>query len=138
MHDSNVQTLLFYLAKWHVLAKLRLYAEDSLALLQQALWQLGAEMQRFQHVTCPAFDMKELPCETAQRHQRETVALLSGCCQKSIGSLSLQKVFNTNTYKFHALGNYEQMIRHYGTMDAYYMTQVVSFNTLVFMYHIQY
>ena len=125
MHDSIVQTLLFRLAEWHVLAKLRLHTKDSLALLQQALQQLGTEMRRFQRVTCPAFNTKELPCETAQRHRREPAALLSGRHQKSTGSPSLPKVFNVNTYKFHALGDYEQMIRRFGTTDLY-TTQVVS------------
>ena len=98
---------------------------DSLAFLQQALWQLGTEMRRFQHVTCLAFAIKELPCEMAQRHQRETATLLSGHHQKSMGSLSLLKVFNINTYKFHALGDYEHMIRLFRTTNSY-MTQVIS------------
>ena len=102
-----------------------MHTGDSLALLRQALRQLGTEMRRFQRVTCPAFATKELPCETAQRHRRETAALLSGRRQKSMGSLSLPKVFNINTYKFHALGDYEQMIRLFGTTDSY-TTQVVS------------
>jgi hypothetical protein len=35
------------------------------------------------------------------------------------------KVLNLNTYKFHSLGDYPDIIKQYGTMDSY-STQLVS------------
>lgn len=65
-HDELVQTLLFYLTKWQSLAKLRLHTEDTLGLLGQALQWLGAQTHKFQRVICQAFEMKELPQESAE------------------------------------------------------------------------
>lgn len=82
-------------------------------------------MWRFQQVTCQAFEMPELLQEMAGRQRKETVANLSGHRRKPARSGPLSKTFNINTYKFHALGDYEKMIRQFGTTDSY-TTEVVS------------
>ena len=123
-HDDIVQTLLFHLAEWHALAKLRLHTDNTLALLDQALRRLAAQVRQFQKVTCPSFETKELPQESAQRQRREVAEIQIGHCQKPSKSSSLPKAFNLNTYKFHALGNYTQMIKMFGTTYSY-TTQVV-------------
>ena len=125
IHEDIVQTLLFRLAEWHALAKLRLHTEDTLALLHQALRRLGAQVRRFQRVTCPAFETKEIPQESAQRHRREAVDYQSGRRRKPARTGLLPKSLNLNTYKFHALGDYEKTIKMFGTTDSY-TTQVVS------------
>ena len=43
-HEEVVQTLLFHLAEWQALAKLRMHTNNMLALLHQALRQLGAQV----------------------------------------------------------------------------------------------
>ena len=125
IHEDIVQTLLFHLAEWHALAKLRLHTEDTLALLHQALCRLGAQVWRFQWVTCPAFETKEIPQESTQRHRREAVNYQSGRWRKPARTGLLPKSLNLNTYKFHALGDYKKTIRMFRTTDSY-MTQVVS------------
>lgn len=125
INEDIVQTLLFHLAEWHALAKLRLHTNNTLALLHQALRRLGAQVRRFQRVTCPAFETKELPQESAQRQRRECTEFQSGHQRKPATSGMLPKTFNINTYKFHALGDYEKTIRMFGTTDSY-TTQVVS------------
>ena len=124
-HDDIVQTLVFRLVEWQALAKLRLHTEDSLALLDLALHQLGAQMRKFQRITCTAFQAKELPKETARRVRKELADLQSGHRKMAVRSESLPKVFNINTYKFHALCDYGKTIRLFGTTDSY-STQVVS------------
>ena len=124
-HDEIVQTLLFCLAEWQALAKLRLHTEDTLALLRQALRQLGAQTRKFQRVTCQAFQTKELPQESAEQHRKEMADVQSGQRRKPPTSGAQPKTFNINTYKFHALGDYETMIRRFGTTDSY-STRVVS------------
>ncbi|KAF8427567.1 hypothetical protein L210DRAFT_3652625 [Boletus edulis BED1] len=123
IHEDVVQTLLFCLAEWQALAKLRLHTDDTLTLLHQALRRLGAQVRKFQHVTCTTYQAKELPQEMAQRVRRELTDLQSGHRKKGVKSESLPKMLNINTYKFHALGDYEKTIRLFGTTDSY-MTQV--------------
>lgn len=48
IHEEVVQTLLFHLAEWQTLAKLRMHTNNTLALLHQALRRLGAQVRRFQ------------------------------------------------------------------------------------------
>ena len=124
-HDDLVQTLLFHLAEWQALAKLRLHTEDSLALLDLALRRLGAQMRKFQQITWTASQAKELPKETARRVRKELADLQSGHWKMAVRSESLPKVFNIDTYKFHTLGDYGKTIRSFGTTDLY-STQVVS------------
>ena len=117
-HNASILTLLFRLAEWHALAKLRIHTEDSLKLLELSLKQLTKQLRRFVKVTCAAFETKELPVEAAaRRRQRGTQAKdLNGPRPKSLNLL---------TYKFHALGDYVQTIRLFGTTDSY-TTQIVS------------
>ncbi|KAG2055844.1 hypothetical protein BDR06DRAFT_1044714 [Suillus hirtellus] len=72
-HDNVICLLLFQLAEWHALAKLRLYTDDSLAQLDQALNNLGKQLRKFQQFTCSAFQTVELPREVAA-HQRRYVS----------------------------------------------------------------
>ena len=117
-HDAAIRILLFRLAEWHALAKLRLHSEDSLKLLELSLKQLTTQLRRFVNVTCAAFETKELPVEAAARWRREKT-------QVKNSSSPHPKSFNLLTYKFHALGDYVQTIRLFGTTDSY-TTQIVS------------
>ena len=49
----------------------------------------------------------------------------AGHRKKEPQSALLLKTFNLNIYKFHALGDYVDMIKMFGTTDSY-TTQVVS------------
>ena len=124
-HEDIIQTLIFHLAEWHALAKLRLQTEDTLALLDQALQRLSAQVRRFQDKTCTAFEIKELPQESARRQRRELAEMQSSRRKTPARSSPLRKSFNINTYKFHALGDYTQVIKTFGMTDSY-STQIVS------------
>ena len=111
VHDGAVQTLMFHLAEWQVLVKLRVHTEDMLALLQQALCWLGTQCKNTNiHIMCTTFQAKELPPEMAQRVRRELADLQSGHWKKAARSESLPKAININMYKFHALGDYGKTI----------------------------
>ena len=125
IHDTSVQTLLFRLCEWHALAKLRMHTDESLVLLQQSLRSLSDQLRHFQQHTCPAFHTHELPNEAAQRQRREIADHTAGHRKKEPKSVLLLKMFNLDIYKFHALGNYVDMIKRFGTTDSY-TTQVVS------------
>ena len=124
-HDAIIRTLLFRLCEWHALAKPRLHSDDSLALLDEALKKLGAQIRRFQERTCEVFKAHELPSEAAARQQRQQARAESGRQVKPTPSTARLKKFNIFTYKFHALGDYTRTIQMFGTTDSY-TTQIVS------------
>jgi len=127
-HDEVIQTLLFRLAQWHALAKLRLHTDHSLKLLDEASRLLGDQLRKFQDFTCTTFKTMELASETAARWRdkaRSIDTTLPGSSKTSATSAARPKSFNLATYKLHALGDYVHNIRLFGTTDSY-TTQLVS------------
>ena len=128
-HDQEIQTLLFRLAQWHTLAKLRLHTDHSLKLLDEACRLLGGQLRKFQDFTCAAFKTMELPSETAARWRQKERSLSTtapgSSITKTTSAACQPKSFNLTTYKLHALGDYVRNIRLFGTTDSY-TTQLVS------------
>ena len=152
--------LLFILAHWHTLAKLRQHTDLSLSILESVTVQLGESMRSFQETTCAAYQTKELKREQAARtrqaaRKRRATAKSSARAEKVAGAAVTVKAratassapsssskskatsksrpavakpratLNLNTYKDHALGDYVETIRRYGTTDSY-STEAVS------------
>jgi hypothetical protein len=63
--------LLFELATWHALAKLRLHMETTLRALDTSTKRLGDALHTFKKVTCVAYITKELPSEEAAWRRRQ-------------------------------------------------------------------
>ncbi len=59
-HDDIIMDLLFVLATWHGLAKLRMHTADTLSLLKITTTNLGIMLRKFKRVTCEAYDTREL------------------------------------------------------------------------------
>lgn len=143
-HNEVVTSLLFRLAEWHALAKLRLHTETTLSRLESVTTILGRELRRFSNVTCRSFSTEELPKEAAARGRRQSrqKAKVAASAQPNTSNVQLatsanhppvpttepgagvtkekkKKKFNLSTYKFHSLGDYARMIRLYGTTDSY-------------------
>jgi hypothetical protein len=119
-------TVLYRLAEWHALAKLRVHTETTLAALEKVTTIVGQELRKFRDVTCASFHTFELPNETAAR-QRRAMDLSSTSASTAGSSRSATrkpKTLNLNTYKFHAMGDYVDTIRTFGTTDSY-TTQIV-------------
>lgn len=138
-------TLLFRLAEWQALAKLRLHTELTLSQLDTATTALGRELCRFSRVTCAFYPTMELPGEVAARGRREArqkakagapdepVAPASSgspvytspvtaspvTASKAPAKERKKKHFNLWTYKVHSLGDYVRTIRRFGTTDSY-------------------
>lgn len=148
-HNTNVMEILFALAHWHSLAKLRQHTDLSLDVLKLATVQLGKSLRKFQKKTCTAFQTQELPREVAKRIKKlakkssaksadlddiNSVQIQSTqTASSSTVALSSTKTvnrhfqgFNLKTYKDHALGDYVDSIRRYGTVDSY-STEFVSY-----------
>jgi hypothetical protein len=124
-HNELILTLLFELAYWHALAKLRLHTDTTLRFLDTSTTRLGRYMRHFKSFTCKAFRTTELPHEETARRRR-TAAMNPTSDQAAVASLDPRtKKLNLNTYKWHALGDYTSTIRRYGTTDNY-STQTVS------------
>ena len=111
-------TLLFRLAQWHALAKLRVHTESTLAHLKTITTEVGRQLRKFRDTTCPAFGSAE-PAANAVPHGQRS--------RRKKQTADTEPVINLSTYKFHAMGDYEATIRAFGTTDSY-STQIVSTN----------
>ena len=126
-HNEIVLDLLFTLATWHAYAKLRLHTSTTLNTLEKATTLLGTILRHFSRTTCDAYRTMELPQEEAARGRRQAALAAkegSSSRRNQPATGSKQRRFNLSTYKLHALGDYANTIREYGTTDNY-TTQVV-------------
>ncbi|KAG8914468.1 hypothetical protein FRC02_004978 [Tulasnella sp. 418] len=125
-HNTNILRLLYIIARWHGLAKLRLHTESTLHLLDLTTTALGREIRHFASQTCLAFETKETPKEYAARTRRKTKR--QAMLKTVTGSSKVPskpdtgrkpREFNTNTFKIHSLGHYVETIQRLGTTDSY-------------------
>lgn len=151
-HNKQLLTLLYCLAEWHALAKLRMHTDQTLAQLEESTVVLGKEMRFFRKSSTTAWTCKELPSETAARGRRAerkrareaakiAASVPSALLHPMAPAPSLPeapdneppilpklpakiKTLNLFTYKLHALGDYVRTIRMFGTIDSY-STQIV-------------
>lgn len=132
-HNTCVLELLFDLAHWHGLAKLRMHTDPTLDVFSQVTTSLGNRFRTFRDKTCAEFPTKELERERvarARRQERGKAKTTPGSSKSRSQNLGTggrkPKILNLRTYKFHALGDYASTIRQFGTTDSY-STQPVSF-----------
>lgn len=123
-HNSVIMRLLFICSHWHSLAKLRMHTDDTLKILDDATRKIGAEFRKFATKTCSAFNTRELARETEARQRRQQ---RNGAT--TVSSSPRPKKFNIQIYKFHALGDYADTIREFGTADSF-STEPVSIMVL--------
>lgn len=144
LHNTYVLKLLFDLAHWHGLAKLRMHTDTTVELLVQITKSLGSNIRTFEKHTCSLFQTRELERERAARQRRQDKDEAArkknsdgkkSASQKVPDSSKLRsstarqpKQLNLKTYKYHALGDYVDTIERYGTTDSY-STQGVSFQS---------
>jgi hypothetical protein len=129
-HNTYVLKLLFELAHWHGLAKLRMHTDVTLDILSRITASLGNSLRTFEAKTSAAFETRELERERAARQRRQEKSATSGVSKSKRpmapdSKAQKQKKFNLMTYKYHALGHYVDTIRCFGTTDSY-STQPVS------------
>lgn len=131
--------LLFELAHWHGLAKLHMHTDVTLDIASHVTRSLGNSLRTFEEKTCAAFETRELERERAarQRRQEKSATNMASDARKltpldSNARSKAQKLkgFNLSTYKYHALGDYVDTIRRFGTTDSY-STQPVSFSMMI-------
>ncbi|KAJ6548055.1 hypothetical protein B0H10DRAFT_2445882 [Mycena sp. CBHHK59/15] len=110
-YNTEVLDLLFALAEWHTLAKLKMHTDTSIGLLRLATKEIGRLLRRFKRVTCPNFATKELPSAEAARGRRQARKAAKGGKGKATApkTTANKKEFSLFTYKLHSLGDY---VRH--------------------------
>ncbi|KAJ3925142.1 MAG: hypothetical protein NXY57DRAFT_949196 [Lentinula lateritia] len=84
-------------------------------------WEIGTREDMTRRKRLPEeFDTRPLPREVAAASRRKANAQAKGKDQPNVQTPKpKQKLFNMNTYKFHALGDYPWTIRTFGTTDSY-------------------
>jgi hypothetical protein len=119
-YNSHVMKLLFRIAEWHGLAKLRMHTDATLARLEQVTINLGHLMRDFRDKTCTKFNTTELAREVEARNRRNDRNKTTNAPNQS----RKVKTLNLLTYKFHSLGDYVRIIHMFGTTDSF-STQLV-------------
>ncbi|KXN86458.1 hypothetical protein AN958_10073 [Leucoagaricus sp. SymC.cos] len=116
-HNQRLMKLLYRLAEWHALAKLRMHSDSALKLFGDLTCETGCLFHRFRDQSCSTFSTSELSREAAARQRRQ---MSSQCGPTGQHSSKWQaKLLNLNTIKFHFMGDYEWHICHFGTTDSY-------------------
>ena len=126
-HNGDIQSLLFTTAEWHTLAKMRIHTDSMLAWLYESMKAFRKKIRCFQSHTCSFFDTRELPQEEAARNQHQKkkkvamnlspLAPAPSTATPSAGTR--KKLFNLILIKLHALGDYVETIKTFGTTDSY-------------------
>jgi hypothetical protein len=70
-HNTIVMDLLFVMAHWHGLAKLRMHSDLTLDILDQQTTELGEKFRQFKAKVCTAYHTQELDREVDSRYRRE-------------------------------------------------------------------
>ncbi|KAI6116540.1 hypothetical protein EDD16DRAFT_1708409 [Pisolithus croceorrhizus] len=105
LHNGCILDLLFDLAVWHAYAKLRLHTSDTLAFFDTATLTLAHSETMTHGHWKPAF---VAPSSHGEAKEASTSH-----------SMAKQRLLNLRTYKYHALGDYPNMIHHFGMTDNY-------------------
>ncbi|KAI0824462.1 hypothetical protein BC628DRAFT_1411049 [Trametes gibbosa] len=110
--DQTVAKMLFELANWHALAKLRLHTELTVDIFRMATGHMTASMRHFAATMCEEWETHKLPKEVDARVHREEKQHKETNCKRKV------TYFNVlNTYKFHSLPDYPDSIKATGTLD---------------------
>jgi hypothetical protein len=96
-----------------------LHTDSTLNEFRAVTTTLGKSVRTFIKEVCSLYNTTELPHEMAARGRRE-VALAKRSRKPGASQMRLKSVpkqLNLSTYKYHALGDYPDLIARYGTTD---------------------
>ncbi|KAJ7116153.1 hypothetical protein C8R43DRAFT_1138022 [Mycena crocata] len=120
-HNDILLDLWFTLAAWHAYAKLRLHSSSTIQSFRNVTTELGVRARKFLRTTCEEYVTFELDKEVAKRARRDAQKNAAG--NKTVATNTTttkkRKNWNTATYKYHALGDYPDVIPEVGTTDSY-------------------
>ena len=99
-----------------------MHTDDTLRIFNEVTVNIGQQFCTFINTMCPAFDTRELNREVNAHKHWDTKRPGTAA---STTTTWQQKMFNLETYKHHALGDYGATIEMYGICDSY-TTELVS------------
>jgi hypothetical protein len=126
-----------------------MHTDPTLLILDETTSRLGTQFRKFAKETCPAFNTQELRRETDARKRRKAKKAKKAKASQQSEDLasshaspepepepegSRPKSFSLRTYKFHALGDYVETIRRYGTTDSFSTEPVRSLPAIQFLF----
>ncbi|KAI0269424.1 hypothetical protein BC834DRAFT_968038 [Gloeopeniophorella convolvens] len=120
-HNDSVMSLLYTMATWHALAKMRMHTDSSLQLLDDATTAIGVHLRHFAIVTCAPFQTKETEREYLARKRdeaRQSVTSTERSDSRSTEPGRRVRRFHLRTIKTHFLGDYVASIKYMGTTDS--------------------
>ncbi|KAG2336702.1 hypothetical protein BDR05DRAFT_896368 [Suillus weaverae] len=109
------------------LIALRLHTDTTLSFLDTSTTRIGKILRRFSRET-ETFDTRDLPSEEAARGHRQARKVAQSLphsqahenpAKQQPQRPSKHRKFNMRTYKLHALGDYVNTIRRFGTTDNF-------------------
>ena len=122
--DRIVRKLLFELATWHGLAKLRLHTETTVTDLENSATCLGHLLRKFKSDVYSVYATRDLPSEEAAHGWRKAakeakVGKKPETPAASTGKKKKPKLrgFTMETYKLHGLPDYPAAIRAHGVTE---------------------
>jgi hypothetical protein len=98
-----------------------MHTDHMLEIFEDLTAELGDRLRLFASETCSEYDTFELPREAAAHDRKKSKKSQSDASgvNKTPGGTRRRKYYNMDTYKHHALGDYVDSIRAYGTCDSY-------------------
>jgi hypothetical protein len=124
-----------------------MHTDSTLRIFDEITTDIGAEFRSFVQKICPTFDTRELSREVEARKRRNlrkaeqrmvqnggpvlndqpsTSISASNETARATGSAAVhatsgpkRRTFNIRIYKYHALGDYPNTIRRFGTTDSF-------------------
>ncbi|KAG8733120.1 hypothetical protein FRC10_000416 [Ceratobasidium sp. 414] len=118
-HDTDISVLIFTVAQWHALAKLRMHTTSTIKALDNQTIKLGQRMRRFQQSTAAAFNTVETNQEFGARKRRHERAMIAAGATSIPPLQRKNKTLSLNTFKFHSAGDYSASIFQFGTTDSW-------------------
>ena len=139
-HDTIVQKLLFELATWHGLAKLRLHTDTTLTNLETSTTRLCNLLRKFKTNVCPAYTTQDLPSEEAARGRRQAAKAKKMAeaekppqqSQATPAKKAKLRTFNMEMYKLHSIPDVSASIRAFGVTENTSTKNVCFFKFVVY------
>ncbi|KAG2002286.1 hypothetical protein CC2G_004487 [Coprinopsis cinerea AmutBmut pab1-1] len=124
-HNTLIRKLLFELATWQALAKLRRHTESTLSELDTSTTRLGTLLRKFVRDT-EAYETRDLPSEVASksrakaaRVRRQMEAGEGVAAEEADGEGPMRRSLSLLTAKLHSLGHYVEVIKKFGSSDGW-------------------
>ncbi len=118
--NKHVMRLCYTMSYCHSLAKIIMYMEGSVQLLDSAHTAMATHLRHFEQVVCPRYATKEIQKVYAKRVHAQSKIGTESSSSKPIAATTGERrtrVFSLAMVKTHLLDYYPRYIRIYGTLD---------------------